>query len=198
MSLNFTCPLVQYATHPPLQSSHFEEKPMAEILVLGLGNALQSDDGVGVKVVETLLQKYEFSDEVAILDGGTRGMALVACLEKVRKLLVVDAVAWGKNPGELTKLESSEVLNFLGQRVFSHEDGLAELLTAARFIEVYPEEVVLWGVEPAVLDVGEELSPPVVVCVDGLVDKVLAELRRWGVEGRLKSFGHRDPDTILV
>ena len=156
---------------------------MAEILVLGLGNSLLSDDSIGVKVVNRLLQDYEFSDRVAILDGGTRGMALLPCLEGVKRLLVVDVVTSGRNPGDLTRQEFSEVQDFLGRKVSSHQDGLAELLTAAHFSKVYPEEVVLWGVEPTLLELGEELSPSVSIRVDELVDKVLKELGRWGVDG---------------
>lgn len=155
---------------------------MAEILILGLGNVLQSDDGVGVRVVERMQERYWFSDNVRILDGGTRGMALAPSLKGVARLLVVDAVESDREPGALTRCVGEEVLGFLAHKVLPHQDGLTDLLRAARLLGVFPEEVVLLGVEPAVLDTGMELSPSVAVRVDELVGMVLRELRRWDVK----------------
>jgi hydrogenase maturation protease len=152
---------------------------MAEILILGLGNVLQSDDGIGVRVVERMQERYWFSDNVRILDGGTRGMALAPSLKGVARLLVVDAVESDREPGALTRWVGEEVLGFLAHKVLPHQDGLTDLLRAARLLGVSPEEVVLLGVEPAVLDTGMELSPSVAVRVDELVGMVLRELRRW-------------------
>jgi hydrogenase maturation protease len=157
---------------------------MAEILVLGLGNILMSDDGVGVKVVERLREKYKFPERVGVLDGGIRGLALMPCLEGIRKLIVVDAVASFKTPGDLTRLAGEEVLESQTQKVFSHQGGLADLLLAARFTKLYPEEVILWGVEPAVVTPGMGLSPPIAARVDDLVEKIMEELRRWDIEPR--------------
>jgi hydrogenase maturation protease len=155
---------------------------MAEILILGLGNVLQSDDGVGVRAVERMQERYWFSDNVRILDGGTRGMALAPSLKGVARLLVVDAVESDREPGVLTRCVGEEVLGFLAHKVLPHQDGLTDLLRAARLLGVFPEEVVLLGVEPAVLDTGMELSPSVAVRVDELVGMVLRELRRWDVK----------------
>jgi len=155
---------------------------MAEILILGLGNVLQSDDGIGVRVVKRMQERYWFSDNVRILDGGTRGMALAPSLKGVARLLVVDAVESDREPGVLTRCVGEEVLGFLAHKVLPHQDGLTDLLRAARLLGVFPEEVVLLGVEPAVLDTGMELSPSVAVRVDELVGMVLRELRRWDVK----------------
>lgn len=157
---------------------------MATILVLGLGNILLGDEGVGVRVVEKLQERYELPEEVQALDGGVRGLALLPYLEGVGKLLVVDAVAAGQKPGTLIRLEGDEVPAFLSPKVSPHQEGLADLLIAARLIDLYPREVVLWGVEPAVVDTGLELSPPVAAQMDELMGRVVEELRRWGVEVR--------------
>ncbi|MDI6793189.1 MAG: HyaD/HybD family hydrogenase maturation endopeptidase [bacterium] len=154
------------------------------ILVLGLGNILLRDEGVGVRVIERLQEKYEFPEGVQVLDGGTGGLALSPYLEGVKRLLVVDAVAAGKEPGSLTRLEGKDVPSFLGLKLSPHQEGLADLLITAHLTGLYPEEVVLWGVEPAVVDTGLELSPPVAARVDELVEKVGGELRRWEVEVR--------------
>ncbi len=159
---------------------------MTTILVLGLGNILLSDEGVGVRVIERLQEKYEFPERVQVLDGGVRGLALSPYLEGVKRLLAVDAVAAEKEPGSLTRLEGDEVPAFLSPKISPHQEGLADLLMAARLTDLYPEEVVLWGMEPAVVDTGLELSPLVAAQVDELVKKVVEELQRWGIEARLK------------
>ena len=157
---------------------------MGSVLVLGLGNILLSDEGVGVRVVERLQDKYEFPEGVQALDGGVRGLALLSYLEGVQRLLIVDAVSIGKEDGSLTRLEGDQVPAFLSPKVSPHQAGLADLLMVARLTELYPEEVVLWGVKPAVTDTGLELSSAVAARVDELVDKVVEELGRWGVEVR--------------
>ena len=157
---------------------------MGSVLVLGLGNILLSEEGVGVRVVERLQDKYEFPEGVQALDGGVRGLALLSYLEGVQRLLIVDAVSIGKEDGSLTRLEGDQVPAFLSPKVSPHQAGLADLLMVARLTELYPEEVVLWGVKPAVTDTGLELSSAVAARVDELVDKVVEELGRWGVEVR--------------
>ncbi len=155
---------------------------MGQILILGLGNILLKDEGVGVRVVERLLERYELPEGVQALDGGSRGLALLNFLEGVSRLLIVDAVQAGKEPGTLIRLEGDEIPAFLSPKVSPHQEGLADLLFAAKVVGLYPEEVVLWGVEPAEIETGLELTPLIASKVDELVDKVIEELRRWGVE----------------
>ena len=159
---------------------------MGQILILGLGNILLKDEGVGVRVVERLLERYELPERVQALDGGSRGLALLNFLEGVSKLLIVDAVQAGEEPGTLIRLEGDEIPAFLSPKVSPHQEGLADLLFAAKVVGLYPEEVVLWGVEPAEIETGLELTPLIASKVDELIEKVLEELRRWGVEPKVK------------
>jgi hydrogenase maturation protease len=152
-------------------------------LILGLGNILLCDEGVGIRVVERLQEEYDFPEEVQILDGGTLGMDLLPYVEAADRLLVIDAMEMDAEPGEIARLEGDEVPAFLGIKISPHQMGLADLLTAARLRGRFPQELVLWGVQPGVIDVKLELSAPVAARVDVLMDKALAELRRWGVEG---------------
>jgi hydrogenase maturation protease len=169
---------------------------MAEILILGLGNVLQSDDGVGVRVVEKMQERYWFSDNLRIVDGGIRGMALAPSLKGVARLLVVDAVDSQREPGSLTRRVGEEVLSFPAHKALVHQDGLSHLLRAAGLLGIFPEEMVLLGVEPAVLDPGMELSPAVAARVDELVDMALRELRRWGERPTLRKVSVRQSDKL--
>jgi hydrogenase maturation protease len=85
-------------------------------------------------------------------------------------------------PGTLTRLTGDEVPAYLSTKMSPHEIGLPDMLFAAKLRDLYPDEVVIWGVQPATTEVGLDLSPPVAGQVDELVENVLAELRRWGVE----------------
>ena len=153
---------------------------MKKTLVLGLGNILLSDDGVGVRVVERLLQEYIFPHEVQVMDGGTLGLDLLHYVEDVDRLLVVDALDVKAKPGTLARLADEEVPAFLAPKISPHQMGLVDLLAASRLSGHLPAELVLWGVQPESLEVGLELSPTVAAQVDSLVERVLAELSQWG------------------
>jgi hydrogenase maturation protease len=150
--------------------------------VLGVGNILLSDDGVGVHTIRRLQKVAQLPEEVQVVDGGTSGLDLLHYLEGVSHLVIVDAMEGNRPPGTLTRLTGDEVPAYLSTKMSPHEIGLPDMLFAAKLRDLYPEEVVIWGVQPATTEVGLDLSPPVADQVDALVENVLAELRRWGVE----------------
>jgi len=156
------------------------DQPAAKTLVLGVGNLLLSDEGVGVRVIERLAATYDLPQDVRILDGGTLGLDLLYYLEGVENLLLIDAVEMGKEPGTLLRLEGDDVPAFLSLKMSPHQIGIPDMLFAAKLKDLYPRNVVLWGVQPGFLDTGLELSPAVAPQVDVLVNKVVEELDRWG------------------
>jgi len=155
---------------------------LAKTLVLGLGNILLGDEGVGVRVIERLQERYEFPEEVQVVDGGSGGLGLLYFFEGVSRLVIVDAVKAGNEPGTLIRLKGDEIPAFLSPKISPHQEGLADLLFAAKVTGILPEEIVLWGIEPAKLDIGLDLSPVVAAKVDELAEKVVEELRNWGLE----------------
>lgn len=158
------------------------DRPTAKTLILGVGNLLLSDEGAGLHVLERLAATYSLPEEVQTLDGGTLGLDLLYYLEGVENLVIVDTVKMGKEPGALLRLEGDEVPTFLSLKISPHQIGIPDMLLAAKLRDLYPRHVVLWGVQPGLLDVGLDLSPPVAARVDELVEKVVDELRRWGIE----------------
>lgn len=157
--------------------------PVTRTLVLGLGNILLADEGVGVRVVERLQEQYDFPEGVQVMDGGTLGLDLLPYLEDASRLLVVDAVQARKPAGTLVRLSGSEIPVFLdASKVSPHQEGLEDLLAVATLKGYLPGEVVFWGAQIESLRVGLELSPAVASQVDALVGKVLEELGRWGIE----------------
>lgn len=164
--------------------------------MLGLGNVLLGDEGVGVRVVERLQKLYEFPQEVQVLDGGTLALDLLPYVEDADRLLVIDALEMTARPGTVARLEGDEVPAFLSVKVSPHQIGLADLLAAARLRGLYPEELVLWGVQPGELKVGLELSPPVATQVEVLIEKALAELRQWGIGFTRKLEQEKEGDSL--
>ncbi|MCX7853970.1 MAG: HyaD/HybD family hydrogenase maturation endopeptidase [Caldilineales bacterium] len=151
------------------------------VLVLGLGNILLGDEGLGVRAVERLQARFHFPEEVQVMDGGVAGLDLLPYLEGVTHLLVVDAVRMGAEPGTLVRLEGESLPLGLPMKLSVHQVGLHELLLLAHLQEILPPRVVVWGMEPAALEPGLELSPAVEAGLEGLVQAVADELRDWGV-----------------
>ncbi len=155
----------------------------ARTLVLGLGNVLLGDEGIGVWVAESLGREFGFPLEVDMLEGGTLGLDLLPRLDGVERLLLVDAVKLGREPGDIVRLEGDAVPAALDVKISPHQIGMQDLLAAARLLGRKPPLVVLWGMEPERLDPGTGFSPRVAQALPQLRDRVLEELRLWGVPG---------------
>jgi hydrogenase maturation protease len=154
---------------------------VAEILILGLGNSILSDDGLGGHAVARLLERYDLPAGVAALDGGTLGLHLLPHLEGVRDLLLIDTVRGDEQPGTLIRLEDDAIPSALAPKLSLHQAGLIELLAVSEALGSRPERVVLWGMTPSLIGLGLDLSVPVAAGLDPLVERVVAELRAWGV-----------------
>ena len=169
---------------------------MKTTLVLGLGNILLGDEGVGVRVVERLQALYDFPEGTQVMDGGTLALDLLPYVEDTDRLLVVDAVDMRAKPGTVVRIANEEVPTFLSIKVSPHQMGLADILSAARLLGHYPEDLVLLGVQPGVIDATLELSSPVAAQVDVLADRVLADLSRWGIEPTRRMDHEREPERL--
>jgi hydrogenase maturation protease len=150
-------------------------------LVLGLGNIIMRDEGLGVRACERLTRHYRLPDDVNVLDGGTLGLDLLPYLEGVTDLLIIDAVNAGAPPGSLVRLENEQIPQALALKMSMHQVGLQELLAVMALRGQTPPRVVLWGMEPLILEPGLDLSEPVLANLDTLVASVVAELRSWGM-----------------
>jgi hydrogenase maturation protease len=156
------------------------ESAMATCLILGLGNSLMSDDGLGVRAVERLLEDYVLPAEVAVREGGTLGLHLLPDLEGVRDLLIIDAIRADEPPGTLIRLEGAAIPARLAPKLSLHQVGLDELLAVSGVLGHQPKRVVLWGMPPAVLTLGLALTPRVAAQLEALVERIVAELHTWG------------------
>jgi hydrogenase maturation protease len=152
-----------------------------KVLVLGIGNLVMSDDGVGVKVVQRLQREYRFPPCVEILDGGTLGLDLLPKLEDIERLIIVDAVETGLKPGTCVRLTGEELPIALETKLSPHQMGLKDLLAVSELMGHSPRKMVLIGVQPGSIEMDTELTPEVEAVVDVLVSNVLNELRLWDI-----------------
>lgn len=139
-----------------------------------------TDDGIGVRVVQLIGERYRLPEQVSVLDGGTLGLDLLPRIEGVRRLIIVDAVETGAPPGTLVRLSGAEIPQALETKLSPHQMGLKDLLTVASLLGHVPEETVLWGVQPESIEMALRLSAPVEAQLEPLVRKVLQELAIWG------------------
>lgn len=159
-----------------------DETSRAPTLVLGLGNLLLRDEGVGVHVVRAL-QAEPLPAGVELCDGGTLGLGLLDALAERTRVIVIDAIA-GYPPGTVVRLTAAQLAPTTDRQLSAHELGLFETLATARQLGIAPREVVIFGISPHDLGTGLELSPPVAALVPRLVELVRAELVGSGSEDR--------------
>lgn len=154
------------------------------VLVLGLGNVLCGDDGVGVAVVHRLRRDHELPAEVRVVDGGTLGLDLLALVAASDRVILVDAVRGDAPPGTLVRITGDDVAPAVRDRLSPHQIGVADLLAGAALCDHYPEEVAIVGIVPATIELQLGCSPAVAQRIDALVELLIAELRRLGIEPR--------------
>lgn len=151
------------------------------ILVLGVGNILYSDEGVGVRVAEILMQEYDFPPNVKVMDGGTLGLNLLGVISEADHLIVVDAVKNGQPPGTFYRIEGKDIPERVRAKNSLHQIDLLEALTLCQAFDHVPETVIL-GVEPADIDtLCIELTPQIEGATPELTKMVLNELTSLGV-----------------
>lgn len=153
-----------------------------DLLVLGLGNVILGDDGLGAAAVARLESRYRIPEGVRLEDGGTLGLALLDLIGEARNLILVDAVRTGDPPGTLVRLDGDDVRDAVRDRLSAHQAGVVDLLDAARLIDCYPATVTLLGLTPETIDLSVERSGPVDEGLDGLVAAVVSEVEAFGYE----------------
>ena len=165
----------------PADNNPFDALYAAEVMVLGIGCILFSDEGFGVRVVEKMEKQYEFSDNVLLVDGGVLGINLLGVISKPDHLIVVDAIRNKGNPGDLYRLEEDEIPARIRAKNSLHQVDFLEALTLCQALDKVPETLII-GVEPEDIETQSlELTPTIQAQVDSVIEMVLAELDRLGV-----------------
>jgi hydrogenase maturation protease len=153
-----------------------------DILVLGVGNLLLSDEGVGVRALEEFERQFGTPEGVELLDGGTSGMELLYYIRDRDVLIIIDAITCGKPPGSIIRIEGERVPALFQKKISPHQLGLSDLMAAARLTDSLPAKVVLFGIEPKELGTGLEMSGEVGGALEELALLVALELTSCGVD----------------
>lgn len=149
-------------------------------LVLGLGNPLMGDDGLGQAVLEGLRGLQWAPGAVLLVDGGTWGMNLLPEIEDAGRLLLVDSIDQGRAPGTLIRLERHELPRFFSLKLSPHQVDLREVLALAELRGTLPVETVAIGVQPESVELRIGLSATVEARVPQVVDAAVRQLAAWG------------------
>ena len=154
-------------------------------VVLGLGNILNRDEGVGVHALRVLEARLGPDADAELVDGGVLGLNLLPLVEDCSHLLVLDAVDAGRPPGTVVELARDEIPLFAGVKLSEHQITFQEVLGLAAIRSTLPPSLHLVGAQPSDLEIGLDLSPPLAEALPRIADRALALLSAWGlVEAR--------------
>lgn len=155
-----------------------------QILVLGLGNILLQDEGIGVHAVQELARRYDLPEGVQVVDGGTAAMDLLETMARKDLVILIDAVRSGQPPGSVIRLAHKDLPIFFRTRISPHQLGIAEVLATLQVLGDSPTSIVLLGMEPRCMDIGLELTAEVRLGLDELLRRVIKEMQDLGVHAR--------------
>ncbi|MBQ9479871.1 MAG: HyaD/HybD family hydrogenase maturation endopeptidase [Selenomonadaceae bacterium] len=161
-----------------------------EITVLGVGNLILTDEGFGVHVINYLNEHYEFPDNVQLVDGGTLGMELTHFITGTKRLLIVDAVDGGLEPGMIYRLSGDELKAHFRQKISAHEVGIEEVLTLLELTGRPIDQVIVLGAQPFDMNAGVGLSEGMEKILPTVVERAIEILHGWGVDSTIKMIYH--------
>lgn len=150
-------------------------------IVLGLGNTLNGDEGLGVHCLDPLRERLKDSPAVEVLDGGVLGLDLLPLVESSSHLLILDAVDARKPPGTIIELAKDEIPLFSRIKLSWHQVTFQEVLQLARVRGNLPGHLHLIGAQPADTSTRFGPSPVIAPLIPEIVDRAVAILKKWGL-----------------
>lgn len=150
-------------------------------LVLGIGNPLMQDDGVGVHVVQRLKAEYLDFPQVEFLDGGTLSFSLIGAIEDATNLIVIDAAQFSDEPGSVKTFFGEEMDLFLGQQKNSsvHDITLIDLMSIALLADQLPVRRALIGIQPGSIDWSTEPTPAIKKAIPNVCNIAMELIEKW-------------------
>mgnify|MGYP001817407531 FL=1 len=155
---------------------------MQTTLILGIGNTLLADEGLGIHLLDYLIEHYPDLPGVTYLDGGTLSFTLAPLIEDCNNLIVLDAAQLQRDPGSVVLLTGADMDEFVGHGKRSvHEVGLVDLMSIARIQDRLPVNRALLGIQPKQLGWGESPSDVVSQAIPDAANQVIDLLHQWQV-----------------
>ena len=158
----------------------------AEVTILGVGNVILKDEGFGVRVAEYLDHHYTFPDSVQIVDGGTLGIELTQYVTGTNKLLVIDSINGGAEPGTVFRFHNDAIMEHFQDKLSAHEVGIQDVLALLTVTGHKIPAVILIGAQPFDVEAGVGLSDGMQALLPQIVEQALKDLSSWGIEAQRK------------
>ncbi len=154
-----------------------------KIVVVGVGNILMGDEGIGVVLVN-LLEKNKYTEKIDFIDAGTSFFNVVSSLRNYDKVIIIDTVYGGKAPGTLYRFEINDIEETgINGMLSLHDFGVMQSIKLEKLVGGFPEDIVFFGIEPKSIDLSMELSDEVQEKVEQIINKIVCELKKEGVVG---------------
>ena len=150
-----------------------------QITILGIGNTLYTDEGLGVHALSALEEKYGMDQQVELVDGSTDGMSLLGPVEDTDYLIVIDAINAGKEGGHIIELHGNDIPAYYGIKMSIHQLGFQEVLLASKLRERFPKHIVMIGMQPTSLELGIGLSETNESQLPELMKLVEKQVKKW-------------------
>jgi hydrogenase maturation protease len=148
-----------------------------DIVVIGLGNILLSDEGIGVHIIRQLSSRQDNFPNVDFIEAGAAGMNLLHLIANRKKAVIIDCAKMGEKPGTLRRFTADEVVSVKKLTHFSlHEIDILQVLNLSKQLGEYPDEVVFFGIEPESLNPGQNLSKSLSAKIDLYTADICEEL----------------------
>ena len=165
-------------------SKHYQDSQdnSSDVTILGIGNLLMRDEGVGIHALNTLQESYTFSPDINFIDGGTIGIDLIPYFEECKKMIIIDAVDSQEEPGYITTLANEEIHYRFNTKLSLHHAGLSDVLSIIKLQEIAAPDMVLIGIQPKIVKMGLELSDVVSDKMNNVLSIIIEKLEEWKIE----------------
>jgi len=155
---------------------------LPKIIILGIGNILLKDEGVGVKVIERLKRDYKFPSNIELIDGGTAGFGLIDLLEGAEHLIIVDAVQGNDEPGSIYRFKFEDMPSSISKKFSPHQIGILETLTLKKMLGKIPDTTII-AIQPKdCSNWGTELTPEIENKIPDMINLVIEEVKSLEVK----------------
>ena len=150
-----------------------------QITILGIGNTLYTDEGLGVHALAALEETYGTDQQVQLIDGSTDGMSLLGPVEDTDYLIVIDAISAGKEGGHIIELHGDDIPAYYGIKMSIHQLGFQEVLLASKLRERCPKNIVMIGMQPTSLELGIGLSETNESRLPEMFELIEQQVNKW-------------------
>jgi len=148
-------------------------------VILGIGNTLNHDEGLGVHALDFIKEKIQDNSEIELIDGGTLGLNLLQLVESCSHLLILDTIDANKQPGTLIEMKGEEIPLFKEIKMSEHQITFQEVLGLSKIRGKLPNNLCLLGIQPSDLTLGVGMSELIKETMPILVDKALKIIENW-------------------